>query len=102
MKKIIILIILNFVGVVSFFIPLAAFVYCLSRHKWVVSLLCLTVFGLVKYVFSKIEERVGIYSLTSRMGRERGAGITIIAPWVKRRYMDESENDTFPIEKKGR
>jgi len=83
-RKIGVVLFLWALGACMFGIPLIGLMYCLSKHKWIEGFLCLCVLLAARKIFFHVEKRIGIYSKTSPLGRKKGAGVTIYAPWVKK------------------
>lgn len=92
-RRIFYLVAVNIIGGLCLLLPLIGAAFSLMNKQWVLALLSGLSFFLLKRILFLLENKLGVRSLGNPEARKHGAGLTIIAPWVRRK-MDKAQSES--------
>ena len=80
------LILINIIGVVFLLLPLAGAAVSLKRGQWGFALLSVLMFFVLKQLMFVVEDWIGVKSRANPNSHPEGSGVTIVAPWLRRKF----------------
>lgn len=78
-------ILLTIVGSACLLLPLIGAALSAKKGCWIVALLFILLFVIMRRVLFIVENRINVRSPSNPDSRCQGSGLTIVAPWLRRR-----------------